>query len=266
MKRNTISIVGSSLTSNGALNISANNDAFSMDFKDPIRIPHTAKNLTLTVQEVSLFNSVPNIVEGVNDKFCITCPSTLDVSTAYTLTVPEGLYDYNTLSTEIIELLETAGAKISPDPVISITANEATSRIEITPNYAGVFIDMTQPQTFGAVIGSDNILFGADAGVKISMPNRAQFNSVDFFLLRSDLVSKGVRVNGEYSNIICKIPVSAYPNAQIIYEPLNPDSIDTNNRIGSLIQHIRFWVTDHAGDTIVMPEEWSFRLQLTYEY
>lgn len=263
MKRNTISIVGSSLASNGAQNISANNDAFSMDFVDPLRIPHQAKNLSITVQEVSIFNSVPNIVTGKNDLFYIRCPDEFGLLIDYVLTVPEGLYDYSSIASTISSLLNEAGAASS---AISINANEATGKIEIKFLYAGISIDMTQPQTFAVIIGADAAVYAGAIGTTVSMPNRAAFNSVDFFLLRSDIVAKGIRVNGKYSNIICKVPVDVFPNSQIIYEPLNPDIIDANNRVGSLIQHIRFWVTDDAGNSIVMPEEWSFRISLTYEY
>ena len=62
-------MIFSSSVLDGALNKSADGSSFSVQLDRPILVPNTAKYCWIEVQAATVWNTVPNILTGVNDKF-----------------------------------------------------------------------------------------------------------------------------------------------------------------------------------------------------
>lgn len=235
-----ISMVVSSNPGLGAQNLSttANSfDAFRVQLEEPLAVPANAQNVTLRVEATNVWNNQPNIITGVNDKLRVTAPDTLDVLTIYDITIPQGSYSVSELNQRIQVELANAGAKTSPDPVISITPDEATQKIELRLNYLGVIVDFTIANscweilgfTPASVIGPPTI-----AGESFLAPNEAKFNVINFYLISSNLVSRGIRTNNTYRNIINQTNINVRPNSLIVSEPFNPSVIQTDELKGQV--------------------------------
>ena len=155
-----ISMIVSSDPNAGAKNKSSDGSYFEVQLQDGLKVPKDALNVNVSVEEATVWWVVPNIITGENDKMYITGPDTADVVQNYTITIPQGLYDLSGLNQAVLRDLENQGAKIDPEPVITMTPDEATQKVEIRFNYNTVSVDFTQNDTFRAIVGFDNLVYG----------------------------------------------------------------------------------------------------------
>ena len=87
----------------------------------------------------------------------ITAPRASDSAlTAYTVTIPQGLYDLTTLQSAVQRDLSNQGATISPDPVITFAADISTSKVDLIFNYDSMEVDFTQTDTPRLILGFDS--------------------------------------------------------------------------------------------------------------
>ena len=142
-----ISMIVSSDPNSGATNISSDGSYFEVQLQDGLKIPKDALNVNIAVEEATVWWVVPNIITGQNDKLYITGPDTSDVVQNYVITIPQGLYDLAGLNQAVLRELENAGAKIDPDPLITLTPDEPTQKVEIRFNYPTVEVNFT-PTSF----------------------------------------------------------------------------------------------------------------------
>jgi len=235
-----IALVVSSNPALGARNISTipnSFDAFEVQLDEPLAIPDNSRNPTLTVEASNIWNNESNIKAGVNDALRITAPNTLDVSTIYNIIIPEGSYSVSQLNQRVQTELANAGAKISPDPVISITPDDATQKIDLRLNYLGVIVNFTVPNSCWEILGFlPTSVVGPPtvAGESFLAPNEANFNVINYYLIASDLCSQGLRFNNTYQQIINQTNITAPPNSLIVSEPFNPSQIQVNELRGQV--------------------------------
>ena len=225
-----IALVVSSNPALGARNISTTPnsfDAFEIQLDQPIEIPPNAINTNLRVEATNIWNNEPNIIANVNDRLRVTAPDTLDVLTLYEITIPQGSYSVSELNQRIQTELSNAGAKVNPDPVISVTPDEATQKIELRLNYLGVIVDFTIPNSCYEILGflATDVLTPTIAGESFLATNEAKFNVINYYLIASDLVSQGLRFNNTYQQIINQTNINVRPNSLIVSEPFNPSVI-----------------------------------------
>ena len=264
---NEISFIVNSSSSNGATNVSSGGDYFEIHLEDGIDIPRDAEGVNVSVEDADVWWSIPNIIAGQNDKMYVTGQNTSDVVTNFTITIPQGLYDLTGLNTAIARELGNAGAKVSPDPLISMTPDDATQKVQIRFNYNDVSIDFTQNDTPREILGYNSSIYGAytTAPHNVLAPNTAQFNQVNYFLLHSDIVQKGIRYNNTYSQIIAKVPIDVSPGSQITYTPFNPSKIPAPELSGANRNVLRFWITDDKNRPInTNNESYSMRVVIRY--
>jgi hypothetical protein len=57
--------------SQGAKNVTTNGSRFYVKLEEPIEVPKDALNATLTVEESTVWWTVPNIITGENDKLYV---------------------------------------------------------------------------------------------------------------------------------------------------------------------------------------------------
>ena len=96
----------------------------------------------------------------------------------FVITIPQGLYDLAGINEAIDRELESEGAQIDPEPLISLFPDEATQKVVIRFNYASVSIDFSQPDTPREILGFDSQIYTPVPDNPLLAPNVAAFNQV----------------------------------------------------------------------------------------
>lgn len=260
-----ISMIVSSDPTNGATNISPDGSYFEVQLQDGLKVPKDALNVNISVEEATIWWSVPNIITGENDKLYITGPNTLNVVQNFVLTIPQGLYDLAGINEAMARELEAAGAKIDPEPLITFSPDEATQRVQMRFNYANVSIDFTQTDTPRVILGFAAQVYSPVPTNPILAPNVAAFNKVNYFLIHSDLTNKGIRFNNNYNQTIGQVLIDVAPGSQIVSRPFNPAKINASELAGATRTNLRFWLTDDEDRRVNTNNEyWSARIVIHY--
>lgn len=254
-------ILVNSSPSAGARNVSADGSTFTVQLNTPIQIPAEAKHVHISVPSATVWNVVPNIIEGVNDQMFIT-----ENANNYQITIPQGLYDLPSLNNAIAVQLENEGALTDPT-ILTLVADESTQRVIIKANYVGVSIDFTQPNTFREILGFDAVVVGPStlAPENFIAPNVAAFNTIEYFKIHSDIVPEGIQQNQDYDQTIAQVLITAAPGSQIVSEPFLPAKSEASYLAGTMKKSIRFWLTDQSGNLVnTNGEAFSARIQIAY--
>jgi len=248
-----ISFLVSSDPNQGAINVSSDGSQFEIQLDDPIEIPKDALNVNVSVEEATVWWTVPNIITGVNDTFYVYGDDNqgVPVPQLFTVTIAQGLYDLTGLNNSLHSALESAGARVldgsgNPLPLISFSADTATQKVLARFNYTNVYIDFSQAQTPYEILGFNPIQYGAYVGAPLNVlaPNVAAFNQVNYFLIASDLVQRGIRFNNRYNQIISQVLIDVSPGSQIVSTPFNPPKSKANELAGTKRTNMRFRLTD----------------------
>jgi hypothetical protein len=264
-----IDLIFSSATASGARNKTADGSSFNIQLEEGLQIPKDARNVNLQVETATIWNVSPNIITGTNDQLYITCPRESDsASTVYQLTIPQGLYSLSDLNQAIQRELSNAGAKITPDACVTLLADTATNKTEFRFNYTGIEIDFTQTDTFRDVLGFNSQVVGPNATAPLIYlaDNVADFAVIEYYLIHSDLVNRGVRFNNNYSQIISQVLITAPPGSQIVHTPFHPAKSNAQDLAGNLRRNIKFWLTDQDDNLVsTNSEDYSVGIKITYQ-
>lgn len=249
-----ISIIVSSDPDAGATNRTSDGSQFEIQLDgEGISIPKDAINVNLSTEETTVWWTVPNIITGVNDTFYVYGDNdqTPAVPQLYTIVISQGLYDLSGLNQAIQAELETAGARTTgpggePLSLVSLTADDSTQKVRLRFNYTNVYVDFAPANTFREILGFDAQQYGPYAAAPLSiLANQiASFNQINYFLLHSDLVNKGIRFNNRYNQTISQILIDVAPGSQIVSTPFNPAKCNAQELAGSKRTNLRFWLTD----------------------
>lgn len=263
-----INLLVSSDTSNGALNKSNDGSQFEIQIEDALQIPADALNITVSVDQATVWWVIPNIITGINDLMYILVPRAIDdVLTAYIVVIPQGLYDLSGLSQVILRELSNQGAKTDPIQTITLSPDDATQKVEIKFNYIGSQIDFTQPQTPRNILGFNSQIVGPNvvAPFNYIAPNVANFNTVNYFLIHSSLVNQGIRFNNSFNSTIAQVLIDVPPGSQIVSSPFNPARTSAQELAGAKLTRLRFFLTDDRNLPVnTNGENWSARIVIRY--
>ena len=260
-------MIFSSSTNDGAQRKSSDGSTFSVSLDRPILIPAKTKYCWVEVQAATIWNTVPNITTGVNDKFYFEIIGGL-LFGQYEFTIEQSVYDVVSLNDaierEITQTLEL------PSKTLEIFGDVSTQKVILQwNNISQVNFDFTQPDTFRELLGFDSQIVNGNttgiAGEQFKADNVAAFNNVEYFLIHCDLVNKGLRNNSTYSQIIAQVLIDRAVGAQIRSTPFNPPRIPANELIGSKRNTITLWLTDSLNRRInTGGEDWGLRLVVNY--
>ncbi len=249
-----ISLIVSSDPDAGAINVSSDGSQFEIQLDgEGIKIPKDAINVNVSVEESTVWWVIPNIITGENDTFYIygDNDATPAVPQLFTVVIPQGLYDLAGLNQAVQAGLESQGARTigaggEPLSLISLTADDATQKVRIRFNYTNVYIDFQPNNTPRQILGFDALQYGPFIAAPLSLlaPNTAQFNQVNYFLIHSDLVNKGIRFNNRYNQTVAQVLIDVAPGSQIVSTPFNPAKCNAQELAGSKRTNLRFWLTD----------------------
>lgn len=260
-----ISMIVSSDPNNGAANRSPDGSYFEVQLQDGLKVPKDALNVNISVEEATIWWSVPNIITGINDKIYITGPDINDVVQSYVLTIPQGLYDLAGINEAIARELEADNAKIDPETLITLSPDEATQKVQLRFNYATVTIDFQPNDTPRDILGFDALLYTPIPDNPLLAPNVAGFNTVNYFLIHSDLTNKGIRFNNNYNQTIGQVLIDVSPGSQIVSKPFNPARINAQELAGANRTNLRFWLTDDEDRRVnTNGEYWTARIVIHY--
>ena len=99
----------------------------------------------------------------------------------------------------------------------------------------------------------------------IPLEGVAEFNQVNYFLIHSNLTSKGIRFNNIYNQTIGQVLIDVAPGSQITSSPRNPAKIASQELAGTNRTNLRFWLTDDKNRSIdTNSEYWSARVVIRY--
>lgn len=255
----------------GAVNKSSDGSEFEIQFDDALIIPSDAVSVSVCCEEATVWWTVPNIITDNNNMFYIYGNSALGVPTLYTISIAQGLYDLNALNASLLNGLESSGAKQMNgnvyQPLISLSADNATQKVLIRFNYPNVYIDFTQANTSREILGFNSAIYGPYALTpqNIIAPNVASFNTVNYFLIASDLVQKGIRFNNRYNQIISQVLINVSPGSQIVNTPFNPPRVQAQELAGARRTNLRFRLSDDRLRPVnTNGEYWTARIVIRY--
>ena len=223
-------------------------------------------NVLLDTTVSQLFEVIPstdNLVNGVTSFSRYRS----GVAQSFVVTIPVGLYDLDGINNTIQRELEVQGAKTDPSPLISFSADDATQKVQMRLNYTDVSVDFTQAGTPRTILGFDALVYGPSplAPIDILAPNTAGFNTVNYFLIQSDLVQRGIRFNNVFNQTIAQVLINVLPGSQIVSTPFNPAKTNAQELAGTKRSNLRFRLTDDRGLPVnTNGEYWSARIVIEY--
>jgi len=243
----------------GAQNVSVDGSEFTVVLDAPIALPQGAMSATLSVSQASVWNTSYKISAAFgNNEIMI-----VEGEVPFTLIIPDGLYSLSGLNaylaTQFVNML-------LPANLIVISGDDATQRTILTFLNTGDKVDFTQPNSVRGILGFDPALVvSTGPGFNVFSDEPANFNRVNSYLIRSNLVSQGIPVNNIGQGIISQIPISVPPGSQINYQPRNPIPVDASELVGMGKNAFTFSLVDqNLRPTPTAGETWDFVLVLNY--
>ena len=276
MLKNVIDFQISSDPALGALSKSADGSSFSINLNENgLGIPRRAQSVTLEVLGAEMWYNTSNITTRNNQIGITSGGITRNVS------IEPGLYSIDTLQggferaikatldTVLINSLFYLVNNVSTC-YITFVGNQALNKVEInitTTVSNTINLDFTMNNSMAGLLGFDNTFYQITPNTTITLigPKTPVFNSFNYYLIQSNMVSNGIRINATYQNIIAKIKVTCSPNQQNIYDPVNPVVNLTPELAGDVRKQFTFTLLDSNLNYVdTKGELWSATLRLTY--
>ena len=245
--------------------VSTKGSEFSINYTPALRIPLSAKNVTLAVIRASIWWTIPNI--SVATSILINfgprlVPILPEQKTE--MEVPKGLYTVTELNTLLQRHCVTRGRAGE----IQIIGNSATNKIVILITTLNTSI--TIPESLKTILGfpGGTVLTNLSGTSEVTeAPNVAGFDTLQYLNISTDLVDGGIMSgNGRYNGCIAQVNLDAAPGYQILYQPVQPLEIQTSvfqNSQG--VSTGRFVLMDQDMNPVdTNQQSWSILLRLRY--
>jgi hypothetical protein len=262
-----INLVANSNPVNGATEVSANGSQFTLPITGgKLQISKSAQDILISMNSATIWNTIPNILNGVNSTLSITGPDVADTPTVYTIDLPTGLYDLSTISTSIAAQLSSAGAKTADGALIEFYPNYATSKADLKINYDTVVVDFSSVTSLATVLGFNPTTYGPYTNIPFVEPAPLPINlaNVTSIQVHSSYTQAGLIIGNTYTQTIGIVQMTAGVGTLVTYAPPNPPKIPSQHLAGTNATSIVFWLTDQNGDTITMPDFWEVVLTISY--
>lgn len=239
----------------GAQNVSDDGSEFTVVFDSPIVVPRQSITCYVQVDQATLWYNTSNI----------TTTKTSFTVDAEDYELPVGLYSLESLELAVNTLIED---RTSIADTFTFIGNEADSTVTVTGNIAGTVLSWPVEGGFNELLGftqDQNPSTWINAGDNITGLDAAAFNNTDYYLIHTDLVSRGIRINNKYSQVVDQVLIDVHPGSQLISKPFNPIKVPAEELIGESRKTCRVWLTNQSGTRVdTLGEIWSCRLIITY--
>ena len=276
MIKNVIDFQISSDPNLGALNKSADGSTFSIRMEEKgLGVPLKAKACTLEVIGSEFWYNTSNITEK-NNQLRITSNGISKL-----LSITPGLYSIDTFQNALIQAIRATADNTFINSLILVSGSSTTCYLNFVANQALNRVDMiisplsgntitvdfrqsNAPNTISSILGFIGV-YQSTSSVVITGENVPKFNALNYYLIQSNIVSNGIRINSKYENIIAKIKITCEPNQQNIYDPMNPTVVLSPELINDTRKQFTFSLLDSNLNFVDTKSElWSATLRLTY--
>lgn len=261
----------------GAVSLGNEGDKFMVQLFNPMSIPKECLYATVEVVSAKVWNTSPNIHEMYKNNELYFSYSGSD----YNITFPNGLYGIEELNEYLTIKFDEMGLPINEEQangnitkiLFEIVENESIQKVGIRMNYAGISIDFTQNNTIREIVGFNSRVLitpvdingNSNPGSQEIGDNFAQFNRIDNYYIKSNLVSAGIPQNRVGTGILTEIPINVRPGSLINYAPNNPLRIDASELIGLHKQNLEFTLVDQLERPVSTGGNfWSFTMTIRY--
>ena len=245
------------ISSRGASQVTPSKDQFSVTLQPPLHLPRSAYNVYIQVTSASVWNTSPNIITGVNDRIYTRVGGE---NPWLEFVIPQGQYGVDDLNTAIIRGLQNLGL----GGAWNISGDAPTQRVVINVINLESEIDFTQPDTPRLLMGFDSKAIINPTVTHIYGDNEAQFNNINAFNIRCDIVDSGVSLNGVSSQTIAVVPITSEPGSLIVYNPTNPLRIPADRLAFGPQQTLNVRITDEDGGPVFLIDDWNFVMEIMY--
>lgn len=243
-----------------ANNKNSTNSIFNVPLDNPIRIPINAKNVIIYCVNANIVNFFYNISAALNNNI-IYYTDDVALPQKYTITFPDGAYDFVHINQHVRAHLIQAGLDIA---TIKFYSQEYTQKVSVAlKNGYGIRF----PAGIAAIFGyAANATYFNNTGVTYyyDAPDPAKFNNIISLLLNCSICQSGF-YNGESTNLLAPIPINARVGSKIDYNPLSPIKIDANHLIGSTIDNISVELRDQLRRQITVSEDWNVAISIEWD-
>ena len=268
-----LSLLVSSNPQLGAINVNKDGSSFEINFDDPLQIPPDALNVTVALHESTIWYTTPNIIKDENDTMYIFGDTESGGSQLFQIKIPQGLYDVSGLNIAVLSELEKQGARTLDNngeylPLVNLTGDSNTQKVIIRFNYNNVTVDFRPENTPRVILGFNQELYGPFILSPINQlaENIAAFNQLNSFLIATNLVSRGIRINNRYNQVIARVPINVQPGSQIVFSPFNPAKSEAQGLAGSKRTVLRFRLTDQNFRSVnTNSEYWNCRVVISFD-
>jgi hypothetical protein len=259
-----IPLLVSSNEAAGAFNVNEQHSRFDVELPQPLSIPKMAKNITVSVTNATIWYTSFNVSEELKNNHFY-----LDVSgdAVYNVTIPDGLYDLKSIAHAVNVGLVNQGVDSN---IITFIGDPASQKVVINFTRAGLRVDFTGANSCLEIMGFSNAVHPAAYTTDIYSlygTTTAYFNTIQYFLIHSDIVSGGIPVNGKSTSVIAQVLIDGPPGSQLIYSPNNPIYIPSQRLAGMNLSRLHFWIT--LDDGVTQPnlnnEHYSVLLVIKYQ-
>ena len=248
-----LSLIVSSSERCAARNTTASGSSFEVHLSEPLAIPKTARNVQVSCEQATVWNVVPNVTEE-NNQFYVRAPdAATGVTSSYTVAVPPGLHDLRGLEERLHGALDEAGAQ---SHVFSLVADRARQRVGIRFHHPDACIDFTRPRTCRHLLGfSEGVVampktkskFGGKGdgfGSVVYGDTTAALNKTNYFQVHSDLVSRGIPLNGKYEQVIAQVLIDVQPGepSRLPTSPSGGQGAESGGRVA----RVKFFFLEHG--------------------
>lgn len=261
---NEINMLLSSSVANGATNRSLTGSSWEIDMNEQLSVPKDAiwDSVYLSVPEASIWYNQHNLSASLGNNVINIDYDDGIAPISMSITLPDGIYTTNELSDSIQN--EISNLTTITDLLI-ISGNSATGRIDIECNYAGVEL-LFSTSNMASLLGFASVDLPPSTKSQVfSGSLNPQFNSLNHYLIHSDLVTSGLRFNQTFNQTIAQVFIDVSPNEQCLSRLIHPPRSKCHNLIGNHVTKIRCWVTDQNNNLIdTHDEEISFRVKIEW--
>lgn len=243
-----------------ATNKNSSNSAFGITINNPFTIPINARNIVVYCVNANIENFFYNISAALNNNVLYY---TDDAGTPqkYSITFPDGSYEFANINQVLRTHFIVNGRDID---TIKFYAQDYTQKISVAvKNGWGIRI----PTGLGLILGyaADYTAFNSGSNILYYDSTAiSKFNKIISLNLSCSLCASCF-YNGEYSNLMATIPITASIGRIVNYTPFIPTKIDSPQLAGSYINTIDISITDQINRPVNIAEEWNVSITIEWD-
>lgn len=271
-KKYYINLIANSNPNSGSVGLNSLGNRFSLNLTPSIRIPQEARNIKCYARSANIWYSFVNVaVSKNNNKIFFT--DSLASPSKYTLTLPDGLYSLDLLSSAIqreLQNFKTLSGFTGSSTLITLTGDEASQRSIVNIDSSGYQINWADGTPYDLLgITKDRKMPSSTlstGSTNFLGDETANFSNLTNLVIQTSLTSSYI-YNGKSSNVLDIVPIDVPPNSLIVYRPSpNFTYVDTPELQGSSISSISFSLLDQdLGEVNTNSEYWNVAFTIEYE-